>query len=79
MHVQCCADVLCCCALRLVDIVAKLGESRKEGAGYIVWQEVFDNDVKVLTYCLLVLSLCLSESVSVCLCVSVCVCVDMVK
>ena len=38
---------------RLVDIVAKLGETRKEGAGYIVWQEVFDNDVKVL--CLSVL------------------------
>jgi len=31
-----------------VDIIAKLGETRKEGAGYIVWQEVFDNDVKVL-------------------------------
>jgi len=30
-----------------VDIVAKLGETRKNGAGYIVWQEVFDNNVKV--------------------------------
>lgn len=39
--------VVCGSVYRLVDIVAKLGESRKEGAGYIVWQEVFDNDVKV--------------------------------
>jgi len=39
---------------RLVDIVAKLGETRKTGAGYIVWQEVFDNNVKVLTICLTV-------------------------
>jgi len=51
---------------RLVDIVAKLGETRKEGAGYIVWQEVFDNDVKVVTACL-------SVSLSVCLPVSLCI------
>jgi len=34
-----------------VDIVGKLGETRKMGAGYIVWQEVFDNNVKVVTVC----------------------------
>jgi len=35
-----------------VDIIATLGENRKMGAGYIVWQEVFDNNVKVSTVCL---------------------------
>jgi len=35
-----------------VDIVAKLGETRKNGAGYIVWQEVFDNNVKVIAVCM---------------------------
>jgi hexosaminidase len=32
---------------KVLDIVTELGEKRKNGAGYIVWQEVFDNDVKV--------------------------------
>ena len=54
-----------CTTHRLVDIVAKLGETRKEGAGYIVWQEVFDNDVKVLS-----LSLTLSVIFVMPVCVS---------
>lgn len=39
-----------------MDIVGKLGESRENGAGYIVWQEVFDNNVKVVSLCLYVSS-----------------------
>jgi len=50
------------CSHRLVDIVGKLGETRKMGAGYIVWQEVFDNNVKV--------TVCLSVSLFVPLCVT---------
>jgi len=64
-----------CVVLRLVDIVAKLGETRKEGAGYIVWQEVFDNDVKVLSLCLC-MSPCYCKSRTVCACVYLSVCVS---
>jgi len=43
-----CVVILYAVVVRLVDIVGKLGESREMGAGYIVWQEVFDNNVKVV-------------------------------
>ena len=32
---------------RLLDIISDIGVEREAGAGYIVWQEVFDNGVKV--------------------------------
>lgn len=57
-----CSGVVWHCSHRLVDIVGKLGETRKMGAGYIVWQEVFDNNVKV--------TVCLSVSLFVPLCVT---------
>ncbi|KAK2166604.1 hypothetical protein LSH36_37g04000, partial [Paralvinella palmiformis] len=31
----------------LLDIIAKIGSQREQGSGYIVWQEVFDNGVKL--------------------------------
>ena len=40
-------DFLYC---RLLDIVKNIGDSREEGSGYIVWQEVFDNGVKVIFF-----------------------------
>jgi len=32
---------------RLLKSITEIGKSRKVGSGYIVWQEVFDNEVKV--------------------------------
>ena len=35
----------CCC--RLLDIVSSVGKNRESGTGYITWQEVVDNGVRV--------------------------------
>lgn len=35
------------CFFRLLKSVTEIGQNRKVGSGYIVWQEVFDNEVKV--------------------------------
>ena len=50
MHL-CCQSVLYTfptfIGFRLLKIVSEIGAGRSGGSGYIVWQEVFDNGVKV--------------------------------
>ena len=40
-------DLLNLYARKLLDIVTDIGSKREQGSGYIVWQEVFDNGVKL--------------------------------